>query len=164
MNLTVLYKKYKRLRYFAIVVIASILWLIWFWYCQENEDLSNLLQACNEDLQACQLSWIQRSALYINEIQHEWSSIITINIPEEFERDYNYLTGENEENELVINIEWYGYDQEKMQKMVNTQFAEMDNEDLSNIISKIADFIPLLLIAWLFIRVRHIIKKRIFRK
>lgn len=289
MNLTVLYKKYKHLRYFTIVVIVSILWLIWFWYCdytlfawqtetnvswkwtatcqasspllclkgggsvnfwtnwmanldsnnsvcfgsdnrqsivsvnydiwywwtiicqstassnmtesqcismywlvsssdyntlswnlatcqsnlnncQNNSsdcsDTESLLQSCNIDLQTClnwELSWNNRSALFINEIQHLGAWIININIPEEFEWNYKYLTGDEIET-MTIDIEGYGYDQEKMQKMVNTQFAEMNNEDLANLISKIADFIPLIAITWLFIRVRYIIKKRIFRK
>lgn len=95
-----------------------------------------------------------RSALYINDIQHPWSALINITIPEELQRDY---TGDEEE--MNIDVEWYWYDQEKMQTLVNTQYYTPTPEDMSSLVGKIADFLPLLAIMLLIVRAWYLIKK-----
>ena len=116
-------------------------------YCESN----NLCQSYNCPTNTGDL---QRSALYINNIQHIGAPTIKIDIPEEIEREY-----ENTEQEMNIDIEWYWYDQEKMQSIVNMQNYKPTNTEMSELIGKIADFLPLLAVALLIIRARRIIKK-----
>lgn len=105
-----------------------------------------------------EMSW-WNSAIYINDIRHESMPFINIRIPEEIERNYEY-TGNN--TQLDISVEWYWYDQEKMQNMINTQYYTPTSEEMSNLIWKIADFLPLIAIALLIVRIRRVLKK-VFR-
>lgn len=95
-----------------------------------------------------------RSSIFINDIQHVWAENINITIPEEIERDY---TGTEEQ--LEINIIGYGYDQEKMQEMINTQYYKPTAEEMSHLVETTADFMPLLAVALLIIRIRRVVKK-----
>jgi hypothetical protein len=96
-----------------------------------------------------------RSSIYINDIQHVWAETINITIPEEIERDY--YTGD--EDQLEINIIGYWYDQDKMQQMVNTQYYKPTAEEMSWLMEKVADFLPLVAIALLITRIRRVVKK-----
>lgn len=117
-------------------------------YCTDNNLCpSSWTWSCEE------WNW-NRSALYINDIQHPWSALINITIPEELQRNY---TGDEEE--MNIDVEWYWYDQEKMQQLVNTQYYTPTPEDMGNLVGKIADFLPLLAIMLLVIRTWYLIKK-----
>ena len=104
----------------------------------------------------CPLEWsgFERSAIYINEIQHEWNDIINITIPEEIERDYT-----NNESWFNLEIIGYWYDTEKMQQMINTQYYKPTSEEMSQLVKKIADFLPLIAVALLIIRFRRVLKK-----
>lgn len=95
-----------------------------------------------------------RSSIFINDIQHVWAENINITIPEEIERDY---TGTEEQ--LEINIIGYWYDQEKMQEMINTQYYKPTAEEMSHLVETTADFMPLLAVALLVIRIRRVVKK-----
>ena len=112
-------------------------------YCE----LNNLCSTWNE------YTW-NWSALFINEIQHEWAPIINIEIPEEIQRDYTW----NEESFNLL-VEWYWYDQEKMQNMINTQYYKPTPNEMSGLIEKTADFLPLIAIALLMIRIWRVLKK-----
>lgn len=124
--------------------------------CQECPTIDS--QYCVEN-NLCPSEWWEdgetsRSALYINDIQHPWSALINITIPEELQRNY---TGDEEE--MNIDVEWYWYDQEKMQQLVNTQYYTPTPEDMSSLVGKIADFLPLLAIMLLIVRSWYLIKK-----
>ena len=157
----------------------SVYWLVTSWSlnacqsdlesCQENTSwFNNLLNSCSNDLNACNNSltnclqqncpnsftWINRSSIFINNIQYPWAPTIKFTIPQEIERD-NYTDDE----EMNIDVIGYWYDQEKMQNMVNTQYYKPTAEEMSKLIEKAADFMPLVAVALLIIRARRIIKK-----
>lgn len=99
----------------------------------------------------------ENSVLFINNIEHQTAPIIKVTIPEEIQRDSNV-----DSEEFNLDVEWYGYDQEKMQNIVNTQYYQPTGEEMSNLIWKIADFLPLIAVALLILRIWRVIKK-VFR-
>lgn len=180
MNLSTLYKIYAN-RIPTIKIITSIIIIFlctvkitiaenfdnttnWYYtiYCEEwdctlyNSGIDTNYCMINE---LCPQEWsgFERSAIYINDIQHEWNDIINITIPEEIQREYT-----NNESWLNIDIVWYWYDTEKMQKMINTQHYTPTGEEMSQLVGKIADFLPLIAVALLIIRIRRVLKK-VFR-
>lgn len=152
MNMTVLYNK---CTYWLLLVS-----LVAVWFCSaEMQCFDTELQSSIECPVACE-TWLieeeetQWSALYVNNIQHVSAWIININIPEELEREY---TGDTEE--FTLDVIGYWYDQERMQNMINTQFYAPTSEEMSDLVGTVADFLPLLAIACLFIRAWYLIKK-----
>lgn len=128
----------------------------------------NLL-TCQSDLNTCQNdlincgewnapsceSWdIQRSSLFINDIQHESASNINITIPEEIGRDY---TNDNDDFNLEVN--WYNVDEEYIAQIIENEKMTPTANDFSYLIENLGDYIPLLCIAGLMITARYIIKK-----
>lgn len=100
-------------------------------------------------------SWdnISRSALYIDEIQHESAPVINITIPEEIDWDYTW----NEEW-FYIWINWYNVDTEYIDSIIRTQNYKPTSEDFTNLVwtlapySKILIFCVFLFIIWAWIK------------
>lgn len=131
------------------------------WFNDLLNNCSNSLNACNNSLTSClqqncpeTITGTNRSSLFINNIQYPWAPTIKFTIPEEIERDQN-----TDEEETNIDVIWYGYDQDKMQQMVNTQYYKPTAEEMSWLMEKIADFLPLVAVALLIARIRRVIKK-----
>ena len=159
---------------FAWLFIAS-LWLIAYGSCEELTSVEcqteyNLIPInaiddnycttnwyCNTFLSGKTETWINWSSIYINEIQHEWAENIIITIPTTTERTYNYTW-----DTLELTINWQWYDEEKMLWIINMQNYKPTWEEMSNLVWKIADFLPLLWVAILFMFIWYCIKK-IFR-
>lgn len=133
-------------------------WEILSWYILESEIDTNYCVwnwLCpNECWSGEEITGTNRSSLYINNIQYPWAPTIRFTIPEEIEREQN-----TDEEETNIDVIWYGYDQDKMQQMVNTQHYKPTAEEMSWLIGKVADFLPLVAIALLITRIRRVIKK-----
>lgn len=127
------------------------------WECTLYNTWIDINYCVSNNLCPLEWSWFEWSAIYINEIQHEWNDIINITIPEEFDREY-----ENNESWLNLNIIGYWYDTEKIQQMINTQYYKPTSEEMSELVWKIADFLPLVAIALLIIRIWRVLKK-VFR-
>lgn len=131
------------------------------WFNDLLNNCSNSLNACNNSLTSClqqncpeTVTGTNRSSLFINNIQYPWAPTIKFTIPEEIERDQN-----TDEEETNIDVIWYGYDQDKMQQMVNTQYYKPTAEEMSWLMEKVADFLPLVAVALLIARIRRVIKK-----
>lgn len=77
------------------------------------------------------------SALYINDIQHLWKPIISIDIPEEIDRDY--LSTDSQFN---VDIIGYNVDYEKINTLVDLQSYKPSSDDFTKLIS---DNLPLIL-------------------
>ena len=136
--------------------------------CQNaNSWYNNTLNSCSNNLNTCEINLsnclqgnpinsgdIMWSSLFINNIQHPWAWLINITIPEEIERDYS-----NIDDEFDLEITGYWYDQEKMQSIVNTQYYKPTSEEMSNLVWKVADFLPLIWVALLITRAWRILKK-----
>ena len=164
---------FKKCKYWWYFIVYLIVWinLIGFWFCEdltstECQTEYNLIPINAIDNNYCTTNWyctnflsgdINWSSIYINDIQHEWAENINITIPNTIERDYTY-TWET----LELTIKWQRYDEEKMLNLIDIQNYKPTWEEMSNLISKFADFIPLLWICLLFIAIRYI-AKRIFR-
>lgn len=133
-------------------------WEILSWYILESEIDTNycvLNWLCpNECWSWEELTGTNRSSLFINNIQYPWAPTIKFTIPEEIQREQN-----TDEEETNIDVIWYGYDQDKMQQMVNTQYYKPTAEEMSWLMEKVADFLPLVAVALLIIRIRRIVKK-----
>ena len=131
------------------------------WFNDLLNNCSNNLNACNNSLTNClqqncpeTVTGTNRSSLFINNIQYPWAPTIKFTIPEEIEREQN-----TDEEETNIDVIWYWYDQDKMQQMVNTQYYKPTAEEMSWLMEKVADFLPLVWIALLITRIRRVIKK-----
>lgn len=133
-------------------------WEILSWYILESDIDINYCVGnwlCpNECWSGEELTWTNRSSLFINNIQYNWAPTIKVTIPEEIQRDEN-----TDEEETNIDIIWYWYDQDKMQQMVNTQYYKPTAEEMSWLMEKVADFLPLVAVALLIMRIWRIIKK-----
>ena len=100
-------------------------------------------------------SWdnISRSALFIDDIQHESAPVINITIPEEIDWDYTW----NDE-EFNIWINWYNVDTEYIDSIIRTQNYKPTSEDFTNLVwtlapySKILIFCVFLFIIWAWIK------------
>lgn len=123
------------------------------------------LATCQNDLINCgwsmtwdcqQNTWeIQRSSLYINDIQHLWSENINITIPEEI--SWNY-TWDNQDFDLVI--EGYNTDSDYIAWIITTQNSKPTKSDLNYIISSLIPlFVPWLVIILFIYFVFKFIKK-----
>jgi len=116
---------------------------------------------CTSELNICLQNWwsswswdIQWSSLFINNIQHIGAWIINISIPEEIERDYT-----TDENTFDLTVEWYWYDEEKITNIITTQNYKPTPEEMSELVGKFADFLPLVAITLLILRAWRLIKK-----
>lgn len=116
-------------------------------YCTTN----NLCPTCS----VCPVGsgWV--STLYINNILHVWSPNIYMTIPEEIWRDYEYTQwGTN----MLIDVEWYNVDYEKMQSVIDQQNYKPTQEDFQNLIlilwpySQIILFFVFLFLIWAWIK------------
>lgn len=112
--------------------------------------LSNCLSGWSSDL-----SWTNRSALFINDIQHIGNSIIDITIPEEINWDY-YNTWDIFE----LNVSWYNVDTEYIANIIENQKTYPSDVDFNNIITDlIPKFIPWLVIILFLYFVFRFVKK-----
>lgn len=115
--------------------------------------------SCTEELNLCMSwavswSWTQRSALFINNIQHIWAWIINLTIPEEINRNYEYVN-----EELDIDIVWYNVDEEYITNIIQKEKLTPTKEDFAYLIENLGWYIPLLCVAWLVIYAWYIIRK-----
>ena len=124
------------------------------WYVNSLNNCSSNLNSCSTSLSSClsancpNNTWnISRSALFINNIQHIWAPIIRMTIPEELSWDYAYT---DSGNNMEIDIEGYNVDYDKINNIVDIQSYKPTDEDFSNIIWLLADYMPILIIfVWL---------------
>lgn len=116
-------------------------------YCTSN----NLCPSCP----SCPAGsgWV--STLYINNILHVWAPNMYMTIPEEIWRDYEYTQwGTN----MLIDVEGYNVDYEKMQSVIDQQNYKPTQEDFQNLIlilwpySQIILFFVFLFLIWAWIK------------
>lgn len=99
-------------------------------------------------------SWdVQRSALYINNVQHLGGAIIRVDIPEEISRDYEQWTGE-----FDLDVFWYNVNYEAIQDKIDLQNYKPSQEDFNNVIWVLAKYMPLIIILIWFVVIVAIIK------
>lgn len=153
MNMTVLFKK---CTYWLLLIATTIISFCNAEIICTDTEIEWTIEC--PPFQTEQLTWENWSALYINEIQHEWKWIINIEIPTEIARDYT-----TDDNTFNLTVEWYWYDEEKITNIINTQNYKPTPEEMSELVWKIADFLPLVAITWLILRARRLIKKLIFK-
>lgn len=156
----------------------SVYWLVSSWLlntcqsdlnsCQSNTSWFNdLLNNCNSSLNACNssltsclqnncpvISWdIQWSSLYINDIQHEWSPIIDITLPEEISWDYS-----RDDNIFSVVVSWYNVDTDYIDWIIRTQNYKPTSEDFTQLVwmlapySKYLLFLLFIFIIWAWIK------------
>lgn len=134
------------------------------WYVNSLNNCSSNLNSCNTSLSSClsancpnntwDISW---SALFINNIQHLWSPVIRITIPEEFDRDYAYT---DSWNNMEIDIEGYNVDTDYISWIIDVQRSKPSSEDFNSIISDVLPlFVPWLVIILFIYFVFKFIKK-----
>lgn len=130
--------------------------------------LSGSLSSCESELNVCssalssclsgwnsELTWNNWSALFINDIQHLWKSIINITIPSEIGWDYT-----TDETEFNLTVSWYNQDSDYIEWLIEIQNVKPSNEDLNKIITQIIPlFVPWLLIILFIYFVFRFIKK-----
>lgn len=103
----------------------------------------------------CPTSENSRSALYINDIQHEGAWTINITIPEEYDWDYT-----NENDEFNLDIIGYNLDTDYIEWIISNQTTKPNQTDLNNIISWVIPlFIPWLVIILFIYFVFKFLKK-----
>lgn len=103
------------------------------------------------------LTWINRSILHINWIEHVWAWFINITIPEEFERDYIYTWNWEE---LNIDVKWYNVDTAYIDWLITTQKTLPNNTDFNNTISWLLPlFVPWIVIIFFLYFIFRFIKK-----
>lgn len=112
------------------------------------------VEACNNNTEEELEETTNRSAIYINNIQHESAENINITIPDELEREYT-----NESWTLDINIIWYNVDNDYIASIIENEKLTPTAEDMTYLVQNLGSYIPLLCIAGLMIRARYIIKK-----
>lgn len=98
---------------------------------------------------------VSRSALYINNIQHLSSPIISVDIPDEISWDYSV-----ENDRFNLNIEGYNVDSDYIDWIINLQKSTPNNQDFNNIITNIIPLlVPGLVIILFIIFIFRFIKK-----
>ena len=103
------------------------------------------------------LSWINWSLLYINDIQHIGAWIINITIPEEINRDYLYTWNGDQ---FDLNVSGYNVDSAYIDWIIRNQKTLPNNVDFNNIVSVlIPKLIPWLVIILFLLFVFRFIKK-----
>lgn len=95
-----------------------------------------------------------RSAIYINEVQHDSESIINIDIPEELSRDYEYETWQ-----MNITISGYNVDNTYITAIKEQTQMTPTNEDVEYLFEWLANYIPILFVGAFIVIVAKIIKK-----
>lgn len=117
-------------------------------YCTTN----NLCPTCPDCPSGS--SWV--SSLYINDILHVWSPLIYLNIPQEIGWDYEYTQwGTN----MVIDVEGYNVDYDKIQWIIDVQNYKPDSDDLSDVFSMFGSYWWLLVVTLFVILFFYLIKK-----
>lgn len=136
-------------------------WDLLSWYILESSidsnycELNNLCPVYTWDSE--DLSWVNRSILHINWIEHVWAWFIDITIPEEF--DWNYLYTWNWDV-FELNISWYNVDTEYIDWIITTQKTLPNKEDFNNTISWLLPwFVPWLVIVLFLYFVFRFLKK-----
>lgn len=98
---------------------------------------------------------VSRSALYINNIQHLSSPIISVDIPDEISWDYSV-----ENDRFNLDIEGYNVDSDYIDWIINLQKSTPNNQDFNNIITNIIPLlVPGLVIILFIIFIFRFIKK-----
>ena len=154
------------------ILVFCLFGLVSFWYCDTGSECplidswycvsNNLCPTCQE-CQECDIceecplidswycvsndlcpvsTWLNWSELIINDIVHQSAPLITINIPEEFNRNYNV-----DENEFALSVSWYNVDTDYIDWIITTQNSKPSTEDFNNIITNLVPlFVPWLVI------------------
>lgn len=133
-------------------------WEILSWYILES-DIDNLY--CEEHWY-CPLidtwldnTWVEWSALYINEIQHNSAPLINITIPEEFDWDYSWT-----DEEFDLEVKWYNVDTEYVDWLIRSQNFKPNSDDFSSILTWLVPlFVPWLAIILFLYFVFRFVKK-----
>ena len=106
---------------------------------------------------ACE-TWENRSALYINDIQHLSAWIINVTIPEEISWDY---TGNDEQFDLVVS--GYAVDSDYIQSIIDINSFHPSNEDFTDVfVSGLTLILPYIVITLFIVLIRRLLK-RIFK-
>ena len=99
--------------------------------------------------------WV--SSLYINDILHVGAPFIYMTIPQEIGWDYEYTQWWTN---MLIDVEWYNVDYDKIEDIVNTQSYTPDEYDLNSIITNVIPlFVPGLVIILFIYFIFRLIKK-----
>ena len=99
--------------------------------------------------------WV--SSLYINDILHVGAPFIYMDIPQEIGWDYVYTQWWTN---MIIDVEWYNVDYDKIEGIVNTQSYTPDEYDLNSIITNVIPlFVPWLVIILFIYFIFRLIKK-----
>lgn len=135
---------------------------------QECQLEYNLIPVSSVDSNYCTTNWLcpsswsgdcwswstNWSALFINDIQHLWKPVISIDIPEEINWDYT-----STDSEFNLEVIGYNVDYDYINGIVNTQNYTPTREDLTAVISSMGPFVSLLVWALFIILVFYFIKK-----
>lgn len=85
----------------------------------------------------------QNSTVIINGINHDTASVLQVNIPAEFERDYT-----NTWDIMTINISWYNVDNEYMEQIIAQTELTPTAEDMWTLVNWLQAYLPYFFI-WL---------------
>ena len=110
----------------------------------------------------CPSSWggdcwtwsINWSSLFINDIQHLWKPIITIDIPEEINWDYT-----STDTEFSVEVIGYNVDYEKMNQVLSIQKYIPSSEDFTQVVWILAPYMKILVfVLFVYIVIRRLKK------
>lgn len=138
------------------------LWLINFWFCEYcyDYDAEWLLLSCASDLNGCtswqNLSWENWSALYINDIQYDSSSIIDITIPDEFDWYYTWSI----ESGFFVVVKGLNGDSDYIQSIIDINSYRPTSEEFTDtFVSGLSLLMPYFVIILFVVFLRKLIKK-----
>lgn len=148
-----------------------LFWVVFFWLINFSSAMTslecqteyNLIPISSIDSNYCSVNWlcsedtwdVQWSALYINDIQHQSSPIIWINIPEEISWDYTW-----DESSFYLDINGYNVDSDYINWIIATQSSMPDQSDFNSLVSNVLPlFIPWLVIILFIYFVFRFVKK-----
>lgn len=87
----------------------------------------------------------QSSTVIVNGINHDTASILQVNIPAEFERDYT-----NTWDVMTINISWYNVDDEYIESVIAKTELTPTAEDMTTLVQWLQVYLPYFFI-WMII-------------
>lgn len=121
------------------------------------------LNSCNNALGSC-MQWniwtweYNRSALFINNIQHLWKPIINITIPEEIDWDYTW-----NENSFDLTVKWYAVDSDYIQWVIDiNSYTPTSEEFTETFVWGLTLIIPYIVLSLFILFIWKLLKK-IFR-
>lgn len=96
----------------------------------------------------------QQSTVIVNGINHDTASVLQVNIPAEFERDYT-----NTWDVMTINISWYNVDDEYIENVIAQTELTPTAEDMSTMINGLQVYLPYFFIGLICIFFLWLVKK-----